>query len=175
MGLLAGDLGALLGCFRLGLRLEPALLLGLATRQLGTLLLLDAAFFQRRVAQRHHRLADFADLVVPLGTGHFEVEAAARDLQQAIAQAVERTDQAKDDGEDAGYECDRRETGKTVKHDLVERLDAFHFKFGVGDVRFIGIIESDELGVERGADRMIHLVVTIGARVRGCIELREPH
>ena len=73
--------------------LEAVLFFGLLALQFGLLALLDPAFFQSRIAKRNHRLADFADLVVPVGARHVEFEAAAGNLQQAVAQPIQRTQQ----------------------------------------------------------------------------------
>ena len=58
-----------------------------------------------------------------------------------------------------------------MRNRLVERLDALHLTLGVGDVRLVGVVEIDELDIERRADLAVRIIIAIGAGVRRGIEL----
>ena len=89
-GLLAGDLGPLLGGLGLRFGIPALLFFGLLALQFRLVALLGPALFERRVAERHDGCGHFADFVRPIGAGHIQIEAAAGNLQHAAAQAIKR-------------------------------------------------------------------------------------
>ncbi len=145
--LFLGALGALGFRFHLRLGLDAPLLFGLTPHHFRLLTLFDTALFDRGVAQCHHRLADLADLIVPVGAGHVELEVAGGDLHQAVAKPVQRANETADDRDEADRQSDRGEAGETEQHRRVQRVDALDLKSRARRVLGVILTESDQLVV----------------------------
>ncbi len=115
------------------------------------------------ILENEDRVGDLADLVVALGAEDLSVHAAAREIENAHLDALDRTGEA---GEHDEHTADRREQRHRADHeDAVDDADAD--SLGIGgirlDVLFVALGEAAQLLVEGLSVGAVVVVVAEGA------------